>query len=168
MPKQFIAYSAAALLSGCGIIAGFMQLSSLKPLFDAGHNPVFVERYASGPVSPAYVHQDELTVFADGTWAATRSYPYATPASTSVYSGAMATTEVQHLVDLAFASPGTGQARFVDLPARLDDGAIGGGRRSITLLVKGGSQSVEVLGKAPESFLRLETAIASATMPLWP
>ncbi len=169
MLKRFVATFAASLLPACALGAAFVARTDLTPTFAGGHLPVITQTYQSGPVSPPFVHNDDLIVYGDGLWAATRSYPYASPAATQWYaSGSLEVARVQKLVDKAFESPGLGQPRFVDLAGKYDDNSVGGGTRFIGLHLETGTMSVTVVGKAPDPFDLLESAIASETMKLSP
>lgn len=141
----------------------------MQPKFDAkARQAVLTQRHTTGTVAPTYYHEDVLVLNGDGTWQATRTYPYSDATPQTLASGSLTTERVQQLINLAFEAPGPDIQRFVDLPATIDSKLVGGGRRTISLTLPSGSHSVSVTGQAPTAFERLDQAIASATVPLTP
>jgi|GEM_PF-3259879 hypothetical protein len=170
MSKHAIAFGLALALTGCAHGGAHPPEGEGQPTYStAATTPVITQVHRTGTVAPAYFHEDTMVVSGDGSWLATRAYPYTNPPSTTVLaSGSLPADRLQSLVNSAFQPPAPGEPRFVDLPAEINDRSVGGGRRTITLTLESGTRSVSVLGRAPLAFQRLDEAIASATVPLSP
>ncbi len=170
MRKVLTLMAVVTLLGGCAAGGGFLRWGGMQPRYNSNASlPVIEQRYRSGAVAPQYYSESSLTVYGNGDWIASRVYPYVKPVKKEgIGAGMLSRDQLQRLVDMAFESPGGGQPRFIDLPQTVDSGAVGGGMRSITLTLEGGTHSVSVSGPAPEAFNRLDDAIAGMTVKLGP
>lgn len=166
MRKVLSLISVAALLGGCAAGGAFWRWGGMQPRFSSDASVSVIEqRHTTGTVAPQYYHEDRLVIYGNGDWIASRVYPYTQPVKKEgVGAGMLSRDQLQRLVDMAFESPGKGQPRFIDLPQTVSGGTIGGGRRSISLNLEGGTHSVAVDGPAPEAFNRLDDAIGAATV----